>query len=126
VLAQNGYIVGAPKYVPIGELALCRVISGNLPRPVYPDALAHSAKDNREHNFVVEAIAESLGRVCRDLEVGMVPDVAVFGPVAHLATPIRGRLTDPAPSALEVSPCTTSRSAAGRSLGRSAAVTART
>jgi menaquinone-specific isochorismate synthase len=65
-------------------------------------ALAHSAKDNREHNFVVEAIAESLGRVCRDLEVGMVPDVAVFGPVAHLATPIRGELTDPAPSALEL------------------------
>ena len=65
-------------------------------------ALAHSAKDNREHNFVVEAIAESLGHVCRDLEVGMVPDVAVFGPVAHLATPIRGQLTDPAPSALEL------------------------
>ena len=43
VLAQNGYIVGAPTYVPVGELALCRVISGNLPRPVYPGALAHSA-----------------------------------------------------------------------------------
>ena len=65
-------------------------------------ALAHSAKDNREHNFVVEAIADALGRVCRDLEVGMVPEVAVFGPVAHLATPIRGELTDPAPSALEL------------------------
>ena len=65
-------------------------------------ALAHSAKDNREHNFVVEAIADSLGRVCHDLDVGMVPDVAVFGPVAHLATPIRGELTDPAPSALEL------------------------
>ncbi len=65
-------------------------------------ALAHSAKDNREHNFVVEAIADSLGRVCRDLAVGMVPDVATFGPVAHLATPIRGELTEPAPSALEL------------------------
>jgi menaquinone-specific isochorismate synthase len=65
-------------------------------------ALAHSAKDNREHNFVVEAIADGLGRVCHDLEVGMVPDVAVFGPVAHLATPIRGQLIEPAPSALEL------------------------
>jgi menaquinone-specific isochorismate synthase len=65
-------------------------------------ALAHSAKDNREHGFVVDAIADALTPVCRDLEVGMVPDVAVFGPVAHLATPIRGRLVDPAPSALEL------------------------
>ena len=49
-----------------------------------------------------KAIADALGRVCHDLEVGMVPDVAVFGPVAHLATPIRGQLIDPAPSALEL------------------------
>ena len=30
----------------------------------------------------------------RDLDVGTAPEVAVFGPVAHLATPIRGRLPD--------------------------------
>ena len=46
-------------------------------------ALAHSAKDNREHGFVVEAITDALAQVCGDLEVGMVPDVAVFGPVAR-------------------------------------------
>ena len=65
-------------------------------------ALARSAKDNREHGFVVDAIADALGAVCTSLEVGMVPEVAVFGPVAHLATPIRGRLSQPAPSALEL------------------------
>jgi len=65
-------------------------------------ALAHSAKDNREHGFVVDAITEALTPVCDDLEVGRVPDVAVFGPVAHLATPIRGRLVEPAPSALDL------------------------
>jgi menaquinone-specific isochorismate synthase len=65
-------------------------------------ALAHSAKDNREHRFVVEAIADGLGGACRELDVGMVPDVAVFGPVAHLATTIRGTLAAPEPSALEL------------------------
>ncbi|MGZ4178271.1 MAG: nucleotidyltransferase domain-containing protein [Solirubrobacteraceae bacterium] len=43
VLVQNGYIVGAPTYLPVGELALCRTISGDLPRPRYPEPLARAA-----------------------------------------------------------------------------------
>ena len=37
VLAQNGYIVGAPTYLPVGELAINRPLVGELPRPAYPD-----------------------------------------------------------------------------------------
>ena len=65
-------------------------------------ALAESVKDQREHRFVVDAIAETLGPVCRELEIGAVPDVAVFGHVAHLATPFRGHLRAPAPTALDL------------------------
>ena len=36
VLLQNGYRVGAPTYVPVGELAINTVLSGELPRPAYP------------------------------------------------------------------------------------------
>jgi predicted nucleotidyltransferase len=43
VLAQNGYVVGAPTYLPVGELALCHPIAGELPRPEFPDALAETA-----------------------------------------------------------------------------------
>jgi hypothetical protein len=43
IVAQNGYLVGAPTYVLAGELALNRVLSGELPRPDYPDALAAAA-----------------------------------------------------------------------------------
>lgn len=43
VLRQNGYLVGAPTYLPVGELALCRPISGRLPRPDFPRPLAQSA-----------------------------------------------------------------------------------
>jgi menaquinone-specific isochorismate synthase len=65
-------------------------------------ALAASVKDTREHRFVVDGIIDVLGPRCAELHADAVPDVAVFGPVAHLATPIRGRLASPAPSALEV------------------------
>jgi predicted nucleotidyltransferase len=45
VLRQNGSIVGAPTYVPVGELALCRPLAGELPRPTFPDRLAVHAPD---------------------------------------------------------------------------------
>lgn len=43
VLTQNGYLAGAPTYLPVGELAICRPIAGALPRPGFPEALAASA-----------------------------------------------------------------------------------
>jgi predicted nucleotidyltransferase len=43
VLMQNGYVVGAPTYLPVGELALCRPLAGELGRPEFPAALAAAA-----------------------------------------------------------------------------------
>jgi hypothetical protein len=44
VLTQNGYVVGAPTYLPVGELATCLPVAGaGLPRPEFPDALAQAA-----------------------------------------------------------------------------------
>jgi predicted nucleotidyltransferase len=43
VLSQNGYIVGAPTYLPVGELAICRPLTGELPRPGFPEPLAVNA-----------------------------------------------------------------------------------
>jgi predicted nucleotidyltransferase len=37
------YLAGLPTYVVVAELALGRVVSGDLPRPQYPDILKHSA-----------------------------------------------------------------------------------
>lgn len=65
-------------------------------------ALAASVKDTREHRFVVDGIVGALSGRCTELTVEEIPEVAVFGPVAHLATPIRGRLVDPPPSALDL------------------------
>jgi menaquinone-specific isochorismate synthase len=65
-------------------------------------ALAASVKDQCEHRFVVDAIVHALSERCDALDAGAVPDVAVFGHVAHLATRVHGRLRAPAPSALEL------------------------
>jgi predicted nucleotidyltransferase len=45
VLAQNGCIVGAPTYALAGELALCRPLEGELPRPDFPDPLVVTAPE---------------------------------------------------------------------------------
>ncbi len=45
VLSQNGHIVGAPTYLPVGELALCRPIAGEVPRPGFPGPLAATAAE---------------------------------------------------------------------------------
>lgn len=43
LLRQNGYLVGAPTYLPVGELAICRPLHGDLPRPSFAAALAEQA-----------------------------------------------------------------------------------
>ncbi len=43
VLSQNGYLAGAPTYLPVGELASCHPIAGEVPRPEFPEALAAAA-----------------------------------------------------------------------------------
>ena len=45
VLLQAGYLAGAPTYLPMGELALCVPLVGELPRPSFPDALAAAAPE---------------------------------------------------------------------------------
>ena len=45
VLAQNGYLAGAPTYLPAGELAIHVPLAGALPRPAFPAALAASAPE---------------------------------------------------------------------------------
>ncbi len=66
------------------------------------EQLRASAKDAREHRPVVEAIVATLAPLCGHLDAVPEPEVAVFAMIAHLFTPIRGVLREPAPSALEL------------------------
>jgi isochorismate synthase len=59
--------------------------------------LAASAKNQAEHRYVVEDIADSLRPLCESLSVPKAPSLVTFRAVAHLGTRIEGQLTDPTP-----------------------------
>jgi menaquinone-specific isochorismate synthase len=70
-----------------------------------PDAvrrLRASNKDAREHRPVVEAIVAILAPLCDHVDAVPEPEIALFPPIAHLVTPIRGLLHSPAPDALSI------------------------
>ncbi len=106
VYASEGFVGASPELLVRrnGEVVESRPVAGTTVADSDEAllALAASVKDTREHRFVVDAIVDALGPRCTELHSDAVPEVAVFGPVAHLATPIRGRLAAPAPSALDL------------------------
>jgi menaquinone-specific isochorismate synthase len=65
-------------------------------------SLLASPKHRREHQFVVDAIAEKLKPLCRDLVVPRQPSVLALRNVSHLGTAIRGTLDEDGPPALEL------------------------
>lgn len=67
-----------------------------------PARLRASAKDAHEHRLVVDGVVAALAPLCEDLQVPAEPAPMTFSSVVHLATPLRGRLRRPAPSALAV------------------------
>ncbi|MFE6448527.1 isochorismate synthase [Nocardiopsis dassonvillei] len=107
-------------------------LAGSAPRHPDPEtdreraeALLDSAKDLREHAFVVEAIAERLRPLCSRLDVPEAPSVTATATMWHLGTPLSGLLRDPLPSALELATvlhptpavCGTPAEAAARAIG---------
>ncbi|MGK4003650.1 isochorismate synthase [Sorangium sp. So ce1036] len=66
----------------------------------FSEVLRRSAKDQREHRFVVEAVAAALGPACASLDVPDEPSIVSLRNVMHLGTPIHGHLKEGAPDAL--------------------------
>jgi predicted nucleotidyltransferase len=87
VLSQNGYLVGAPTYVLVGELAIGRPIAGELPRPSYPDALADAASERwRGRAAVALMFAQLHARADDDVAcTGMLAAAALCTAHARLA-----------------------------------------
>jgi menaquinone-specific isochorismate synthase len=106
VYSSDGFVGASPELLVrrVGAVVESRPVAGTTVADSDEAllALAASVKDTREHRYVVDGIVDELDGLCADLTVEAIPEVAVFGPVAHLATPIRGRLRQPAPSALDL------------------------
>ncbi len=62
--------------------------------------LQASEKDAREHELVIDGVRAALAPLCHRLDVPDSPVPVSFSSVVHLATPIRGELRPPPPSAL--------------------------
>lgn len=89
----------------VGSLPL----AGSVPRSSDPgedsrraQSLLNSNKDLREHDIVVDAVADALAPWCADLDVPDSPAVISTATMWHLATEITGELRDPQTSSLEL------------------------
>jgi isochorismate synthase len=106
VYASEGFVGASPELLVRreGEVVESRPVAGTTLADSDEAllALAASVKDTREHRYVVDDIVDVLAPRTTELHADATPEVAVFGPVAHLATPIRGRLVAPAPTALDL------------------------
>ncbi|CAN7695357.1 isochorismate synthase [Pseudorhodoferax sp. LjRoot39] len=63
-------------------------------------ALRDSAKDQGEHRYVVQAIADLLAPLCRQLRVPATPALHATASMWHLGTRIEGELKDASPAGL--------------------------
>jgi hypothetical protein len=87
VLTQNGYVVGAPTYLPVGELATCVPVAGAaLPRPGFPEALAAAAPARWEGRASVSLMFAVTHARAGDTTccVGMLVDAALCAAHARL------------------------------------------
>lgn len=101
-LSDPAQLVGAsPELLVLrtGHQIWSQPLAGTAPREQAAELLA-SAKDDREHRYVVEAVVDTLRPVCEELRAAPEPEAVMFPAVVHLATEVTGRLRDPAPSAL--------------------------
>ncbi len=110
--ADGGILVGATPELLVsrqGSEVRANPLAGSAPRSgdraedqANADALAASSKNREEHAIVVDAVAEALRPLCATLTWDPEPVLLETANVWHLSTRFRGRLADPAPSALDL------------------------
>lgn len=88
-----------------GEQITSRVLAGTVRRSSDEDrdgalalALLGSDKDQEEHEYAVESVAEALAHHCTDMDVPKRPFILRLANVQHLATDITGELADASPA----------------------------
>ncbi len=104
LFAHAGSVGASPELLVsrVGTEVLARPLAGTVPWPAEEhaiEALVRSAKQQREHAIVVDAMASTLGALCSDLDVGR-PEALRLADVAHLATTVRAQARPDTPGAL--------------------------
>jgi menaquinone-specific isochorismate synthase len=74
------------------------VLAGTIARDDGDDASAAtlftSAKDREEHAYAADMVRAALAPLCRELTMPDEPELLGLSNLIHLATPVRGRLTE--------------------------------
>lgn len=88
-----------------GERVTSRVLAGTVRRSSDLDrdgalaaALLGSDKDQEEHSYAVQSVAEALANHCTDMDVPSQPFILRLANVQHLATDVTGELADATPA----------------------------
>jgi len=110
--SDDGVLVGASPELLIsrqGTEIRANPLAGSAPRSGDRDedranaaALAASAKNREEHAIVVDAVVAALQPLCATLTWDPQPVLLETANVWHLSTRFRGRLVEPAPTALDL------------------------
>jgi menaquinone-specific isochorismate synthase len=109
VFALDGFVGASPELLVAreGDRVWSRPLAGTAPRHGRSGSDVQSAswmlsstKERQEHRLAADAVAATLAGFCNDLTVAETPALVPVGTLAHLGTPIEGRLADPRSSAL--------------------------
>lgn len=107
VFSVDGFVGASPELLVErrGEIVRSQPLAGTAARDGTDEdesaaRVLSSAKERQEHALVVDAVHAALSRYCEQLPASPPPSVVRLGPLAHLGTPIRGRLRHPLPTAL--------------------------
>jgi menaquinone-specific isochorismate synthase len=108
---MDGFCGASPELLVsrIGDVVRAHPMAGTTPRSGDPEidsrraaALLGSAKNREEHQITIDIAHDTLLPWCSYLDAEPEPSVVAAGSVQHLATLVEGRLSHPAPSALEL------------------------
>jgi len=111
VASVDGFVAASPETLVArhGDVVRSHPLAGTAPRGGDPSAdarlaagLLASAKDRAEHQVTIDFVHEILLPWCSFLDEEAEPSLVGVANVQHLGTMVEGRLSDPAPSVLEL------------------------
>ncbi len=107
----DGFVGASPELLVsrAGDVVRSHPMAGTAPRGGDPSSdarlaasLLASAKDREEHQITIDMVHDTLLPWCSYLDYEAEPSIVPVANVQHLATLVEGRLSQPAPSVLEL------------------------
>jgi menaquinone-specific isochorismate synthase len=111
VFCVDGFVGASPELLVsrLGDVVRSHPMAGTAPRGGDPAAdariaarLLASTKNREEHQITIDMVHDTLLPWCSYVDYEAEPSVVAVANVQHLATLVEGRLSEPAPSVLEL------------------------